>query len=68
MTQKWTSIIESNLIFSKFWLYIYIYIYIYNSLGTKNKKLNDTYSVKLKIQLKFNWAFFELCFLICTSG
>ena len=34
MTQKWTSIIESNWIFSKFGLYIYIY----NSLRTKIKK------------------------------
>ena len=65
MTQKWTSIIESNWIFSKFGLYIYIY----NSLRTKiKKKLNDTRSTKLRIQLKFNWVFSELCLLICTSG
>ena len=28
MAQNWTSIIESNWIFSKFYLLIYIYIYI----------------------------------------
>ena len=27
MTQNWTSIVESNWIFSKFFLLIYIYIY-----------------------------------------
>ena len=28
MMQNWTSIVESNWIFSKFYIYIYIYIYI----------------------------------------
>ena len=27
MTQNWTSIVESNWIFSKLYIYIYIYIY-----------------------------------------
>ena len=30
MMQNWTSIVESNWIFSKFYLLIYIYIYINN--------------------------------------
>ena len=39
MTQKWTSIIESNWIFSKFGLYIYIYIYIILLVQKLKKKI-----------------------------
>ena len=56
MTQNWTSIIEFNWIFSKFYLLIYIYIYkIFVPkelfLVIKKKKLINIKSFKLSLPL-----------------
>ena len=45
MAQNWTSIIECNWIFSKFYLLIYIYIYIYRERERERERevMNNFY-------------------------
>ena len=56
MAQNWTSIAESNLIFSKFYLLLYIYIYIYITYKLElflviKERLIDIKSFKLSLPL-----------------
>ena len=61
MTQNWTSIVESNWIFFKFYLLIYIYIYIYiNFVPNKfflvlQKKKKKAHKYKIFKKLYFLW-------------
>ena len=58
MAQNWTSIIESNWIFSKLYLLIYIYIYIANMGRCDHFILLSLYKIFIFMQLSLSVCHF----------